>query len=186
MSEEEKKKGKSEAQEAQPEKAEVKKTTAKSVKKAASKSVKKAEAAKVSSVEEIVELAKGMDDKEQSELVRGIVRNMRVISLAGLVKDLEEEFGVTAAAPAVVVASAPSQMEEEVEEKTVFDVILEAVGDRKIPVIKVVRSLTSLGLKDAKALVDSAPEKIKEGVSKEEAEKIKSELEAVGATVKLG
>ena len=186
MSEEEKKKEKSQPREAEPKEAEVKKTTAKSVKKAASKSVKKAEAAKVSSVEEIVELAKGMDDKEQSELVRGVVRNMRVISLAGLVKDLEEEFGVTAAAPAVAVASAPPQMEEEEEEKTVFDVILEAVGDRKIPVIKVVRSLTSLGLKDAKALVDSAPEKIKEGVSKEEAEKIKSELEAVGATVKLG
>ncbi|KPJ62622.1 MAG: hypothetical protein AMS15_03315 [Planctomycetes bacterium DG_23] len=126
-----------------------------------------------------------MGDKEQSELVRGIVRNMRVMSLSGLVKDLEEEFGVSAAVPAVAVTSAAPQVEEAVEEKTVFDVTLESVGDKKIPVIKVVRSLTSLGLKDAKALVDSAPRKIKEGVSKEEAEKIKSELEAVGATAKL-
>jgi len=185
MSEEEKKKEKSQPRETEPKEAEVKKTPAKSGKKAAGKSGKKAEVAKARSVEEIVELAKGMDEKEQSELVRGIVRNMRVISLAGLVKDLEEEFGVTAAAPAMAFASGLPQVEEEVEEKTLFDVILESVGDKKIPVIKVVRSLTSLGLKDAKALVDSAPKKIKEGVSKEEAEKIKSELEAVGAAVKL-
>ena len=185
MSEEKKKEEKPRTQETKSEKAEVEKTAARAGKKGAGKSVKKVEVAKVPSVEEIVELAKGMDDKGQSEVVRGIVRNMRVISLAGLVKDLEEEFGVTAAAPAVAIASGPPQVEEEAEEKTIFDVILETVGDKKIPVIKVVRSLTSLGLKDAKALVDSAPEKIKEGVSKEEAEKIKSELEAVGAAVKI-
>jgi large subunit ribosomal protein L7/L12 len=185
MMSEEKEKKEPQAEEAKPKKTEAKKTAARSAKKSAAKATKKAEGAPALSVEEIVDLAKKMDDKEQSELVRGVVRNMRVISLSGLVKDLEEEFGVTAAAPAVAAVSAPPQAEEEEAEKTIFDVVLEAAGDKKIPVIKVVRSLTSLGLKDAKALVDGAPKKIKEGVSKEEAEKIKAELETVGATVKL-
>ncbi len=101
-----------------------------------------------------------------------------------LVKALEERWGVSAAAPAAVLAAAPAGAEE-AEEKTSFDVILKEIGDKKIAVIKAVRQITSLGLKEAKGLVDGTPNKIKEGVSKEEAEKIKKDLEDAGATVEL-
>jgi large subunit ribosomal protein L7/L12 len=105
---------------------------------------------------------------------------------AKLVKAMEERWGVSAAAPVAVVAGgggAPAA--EEKAEKTSFDVILKAAGDKKIQVIKVVRTETGLGLKEAKDLVDSAPGKVKQGVSKEEAEKVKKELEESGATVEL-
>ncbi|HHU69642.1 MAG TPA: 50S ribosomal protein L7/L12 [Thermoanaerobacterales bacterium] len=113
------------------------------------------------------------------------IENMTVLELAELVKALEEKFGVTAAAP-VAVAAAPAAAEaEEQEEQTEFDVVLAEVGDQKIKVIKVVRELTGLGLKEAKDLVDSSPKPIKEKISKEEAEGIKAKLEEVGATVEI-
>ncbi|MHC4136002.1 MAG: 50S ribosomal protein L7/L12 [Planctomycetota bacterium] len=104
---------------------------------------------------------------------------------AKLVKALEQRWGVSAAAPAAVVAAAPGEAAEAAEEKTSFDVILKAAGDKKIAVIKAVRQITSLGLKEAKELVDKAPNKVKEGVSKDEAEKIKKDLEEAGAVVEL-
>ena len=114
------------------------------------------------------------------------IESMTVLELAELVKALEEKFGVSAAAPVAVaagpVAAAPA---EAVEEKTEFDVILKDAGAEKIKVIKVVRELTALGLKEAKELVDGAPKPIKENVSKEEAEKVKKKLEEVGAKVEL-
>jgi large subunit ribosomal protein L7/L12 len=115
------------------------------------------------------------------------IKGMSVTDLAELVKALEEEFGVSAAAP-VAVAAAPGAAPAEggaEEEKTSFDVVLSEVGDKKIQVIKVVRAATGLGLKEAKAVVDGAPKPVKEGVSKDEAEDIKSQLEEVGATVEV-
>ncbi|HPU01679.1 MAG: 50S ribosomal protein L7/L12 [Firmicutes bacterium] len=116
-----------------------------------------------------------------------IVKGMTVLELSELVKALEEEFGVTAAAPAAVVAApaaaAPAEAAE--EEKDEFDVILTAAGDKKIQVIKVVREITGLGLKEAKELVDGAPKPVKEKVSKEEAESIKAKIEEAGGTVEL-
>ena len=108
---------------------------------------------------------------------------MTVLELNELVKAIEEEFGVTAAAPVAVAGGAAAGAAE--EEKTEFDVILTSAGDQKIKVIKVVREITGLGLKDAKDLVDNAPKPLKEGVSKEEAEEIKAKLEEVGAGVEL-
>lgn len=121
----------------------------------------------------------------KEELIEAI-ENMTVLELSELVSALEEKFGVSAAAP-VAVAAAPTAAaaEEAKEEKTEFDVILSAVGDKKIQVIKAVREITGLGLKDAKDLVDNAPKPVKEGVSKEEAEQIKAKLEEQGATVEL-
>lgn len=115
------------------------------------------------------------------------IKSMTVLELAELVKALEEEFGVSAAA----VAAAPAAGAggdgggAAAEEKTEFDVVLESIGGKKIEVIKVVRAVTGLGLKEAKALVDGAPGKVKEGVSKEEADDIKTKLEEAGATIKL-
>ena len=110
------------------------------------------------------------------------VKNMTVLELNDLVKAIEEEFGVTAAAPVAVVGGAAVAA---VEEQTEFDVILTAAGDQKIKVIKVVREITGLGLKEAKELVDNTPKAIKEGVSKEEAEEVKAKLEEVGAGVEV-
>jgi large subunit ribosomal protein L7/L12 len=111
---------------------------------------------------------------------------MTVLELSEFVKELEEKFGVSAAAPVGVAAAEPAaQAQEEVAEKTEFDVILSAVGDKKIQVIKVVRAITALGLKEAKAVVDGAPAPIKEGVSKDEAESIKGQLEEAGATAEI-
>lgn len=114
--------------------------------------------------------------------------NQSVLDIAGLVKDLEEKWGVSAAAP-VAVAAAPGggggDAADAGEEKTEFDVILAAAGDKKINVIKEVRGITGLGLKDAKDLVEGAPKPVKEGVSKDEAAEIKSKLEAAGAKVEL-
>jgi len=114
------------------------------------------------------------------------VKALTVLELSELVKALEEEFGVSAAAPvAVAAAPAAAAAAPAAEEKTEFDVILAAVGDKKIDVIKVVREITALGLKEAKALVDEAPKPIKEAVSKDEAEDIKKKFEAVGAKIEL-
>ena len=114
------------------------------------------------------------------------VKGLTVLELSELVKALEEEFGVSAAAP-VAVAAAPAAggAAPAAEEKTEFDVVLAAAGDQKIKVIKVVRELTGLGLKEAKAVVDEAPKMVKEGASKAEAEEIKTKLEAEGAKVTL-
>ena len=115
-----------------------------------------------------------------------IFKNMTVLELNEFLKAFEEEFGVTAAAPVAVAAvgggAAPAEVAEEKDE---FDVILSAAGDKKIQVIKEVRTLTSLGLKEAKDLVDGAPKPVLEKVSKEDAEKAKAQLEAAGATVEL-
>jgi large subunit ribosomal protein L7/L12 len=112
------------------------------------------------------------------------IKAMSVLELFELVKALEEEFGVSAAATAVAVAG-PAAAAEEVEEKTEFDVILKDVGAEKIKVIKVVRELTGLGLKEAKDVVDGAPSKVKEGINKEDAEKIVAAFKEVGATCEI-
>ena len=114
------------------------------------------------------------------------VKSLTVLELSELVKALEEEFGVSAAAP-MAVAAAPGAAAGEAaeEEKSEFDVIVAGVGARKIKVIKVVREITGLGLKEAKAVVDEAPKAVKENVSKEEAEEIKAKLAEVGATVEF-
>lgn len=115
------------------------------------------------------------------------ISNMSVLELSELVKEMEEKFGVSAAAPMAMMAAGPAAGAGagDAEEQTEFDVILETSGDKKIQVIKEVRAITGLGLKDAKALVDEAPKAVKEGVSKEEAEKLKEQLEAAGAQVSL-
>ncbi|MDD3925735.1 MAG: 50S ribosomal protein L7/L12 [bacterium] len=115
------------------------------------------------------------------------VKQMSVLELSELVKAFEEEFGVSAA-PVAAMAAAPvagAAAAEEVEEKTAFDVILVSAGDKKIPVLKVVREVTSLGLKEAKELVDNAPKPVKEGIKKEEADELKAKLEEAGATVEI-
>ena len=110
--------------------------------------------------------------------------NQSVLEIAGLVKDLEEKWGVSAAAP-VAVAAAPAAGAEAAEEKTEFDVILTGPGSNKIATIKEVRAMTSLGLKEAKDLVESAPKAVKEGVTKDEAEEAKKKLEDAGASVEI-
>jgi large subunit ribosomal protein L7/L12 len=114
------------------------------------------------------------------------IENMTVLELAGFVKELEEKFGVSAAAPTLTVAAGPSAgPAEPVEEKTQFDVILKEAGAQKIQVIKVVRALTSLGLKEAKDLVEGAPKPVVEKVSKQEAEDAKKKLEEQGAVAEI-
>lgn len=114
------------------------------------------------------------------------ISNMTVLELSELVKEMEDKFGVSAAAPVAMMAAAPGGAEGAAEEeKTEFDVVLTAAGDKKIQVIKEVRAITGLGLKDAKALVDEAPKPVKEGIPKDEAEKIKAQLEEAGAQVEL-
>ncbi len=112
------------------------------------------------------------------------VKSLTVLELSELVKALEEEFGVSAAAP-VAVAAAPAAAAPAAEEKSTFDVVLKDIGQQKIQVIKVVREITGLGLKEAKDLVDAAPKAVKEGVSKEDADSMKEKLEKVGAEVEL-
>jgi ribosomal protein L7/L12 len=115
------------------------------------------------------------------------IEKMSVLEMSELVKALEEKFGVSASAP-VAVAAAPAAAaagEEAAEEKSAFDVVLTSFGDKKIQVIKAVREITGLGLKDAKELVEGAPKAVKEGVTKEEAEALKAKLEEQGATVEL-
>jgi large subunit ribosomal protein L7/L12 len=117
--------------------------------------------------------------------VISFIESMSVLELAELVKELEEKFGVSAAAPVAVAAAGPAAAAEVVEEKTEFDVILKVVGPNKINVIKVVRALTSLGLKEAKDLVDGAPQAVKSGVPKEEADAAMKQLVEVGAEVEI-
>ena len=111
------------------------------------------------------------------------IASMSVLELSELVKELEEKFGVSAAAPVAVAAAGGAPAAADVEEQTEFNVVLETFGDKKINVIKEVRSITGLGLKEAKALVEEAPVAVKEGVDKAEAEKIKEQLEGAGAQV---
>ena len=113
------------------------------------------------------------------------IKTLTILELADLVKAVEEEFGVSAAAPVGVVAVAGAAAAPAAEEKTEFDVILTGFGDKKLNVIKVIREITGLGLKEAKDLVEGCPKAVKEGVSKEDAEKVKTELEAAGATVEI-
>ena len=127
-----------------------------------------------------------MADVTKEDVIQ-FIANMTVLDLSELVKELEEKFGVSAAAPmammapgAMAAAGGPAE-----EEKTEFDVILTAAGDKKIQVIKEVRAITGLGLKEAKALVDEAPKPVKEGIVKEDAEKIKAQLEEAGAQVEI-
>ncbi len=118
--------------------------------------------------------------------VVSFIENMTVLELAELVKELEDKFGVSAAAPVAVAAvAAPAAAAEAAEEKTEFDIILKSAGANKIAVIKVVRALTGLGLKEAKDLVDGAPKPVKTGVSKEEAEEAKKQLVESGAEVEI-
>ena len=115
------------------------------------------------------------------------VKGLTVLELSELVKALEEEFGVSAAAPVAVAAAAPAggAAAPAAEEKSSFDVVITEAGQEKVKVIKVVKDLTGLGLKDAKAVVDGAPKAVKEGVSKDEADEIKAKLEEAGATVEV-
>jgi len=120
------------------------------------------------------------------EDVVNYISNMTVLDLSEFIKELENKFGVTAAAPIAMAAAGPvAQAKEEVVEKTEFDVVITSSGDKKIQVIKVVRAITGLGLKEAKDLVDNIPGKVKEGASKDEAENIKKQLEEAGAVVEV-
>ena len=118
------------------------------------------------------------------EDVVSFIDNMTVLEMSEFVKELEDKYGVTAA-PAIAIAAPKAGGEAAAEEKTEFDVILTAIGDKKIQVIKEVRTITGLGLKDAKDLVEAAPKAIKEGVKKEEAEEIQKKIEEVGGTVEV-
>lgn len=120
------------------------------------------------------------------EEILDAIGSMTVLELSELLSDFEEKFGVTAAAPVAVAAAAPAAGGgEAAEEKDSFDVVLSSAGDKKIQVIKEIRGLTNLGLKEAKELVDSAPKAVLEGASKEDAEKAKAAIEAAGGTVEL-
>lgn len=120
------------------------------------------------------------------EEIISAVEQMNVLELAELVKAIEEKFGVSAAMPVGVAAgAAPAAAVAEVEEKTEFDVILTSPGEKKIQVLKVIREITGLGLKEAKDLVDNAPKPVKEGIKKEEAEEIKKKIEAEGGTTEI-
>jgi len=127
-----------------------------------------------------------MADVSKEDVIE-FISNMTVLELSELVKELEDKFGVSAAAPVAVAAGAPAGEGAGAaeEEKTEFDVILVSTGDKKIQVIKEVRAITGLGLNDAKALVDEAPKPVKEGMPKEDAEKMKAQLEEAGAQVEL-
>lgn len=120
-----------------------------------------------------------------NEEILEAISNMSVLELSELVKAIEDKFGVSAAAPVAVAAAAPAAAGAAAEEKTEFDVILKSAGESKIKVIKAVREITGLGLKDAKALVDGAPKEVKTGVAKDAAEELKKKLEDAGAEVEL-
>ena len=118
--------------------------------------------------------------------IKEALSNMPVMDLVGLISELEEQWGVSAAAPVAAVAAAgPADAAEQVEEQTEFDVVMSSFGSSKVPVIKVVRALTSMGLKEAKELVEGVPATIREAIAKEEAEEVKAKLEEAGATVEL-
>ncbi|MDQ7781172.1 MAG: 50S ribosomal protein L7/L12 [Planctomycetota bacterium] len=139
-----------------------------------------------SQVQGIVSSLKGLKDEEKTAVLLETIGDSSVLWLSNFVKAMETKFGVTAAAPvAVAAAPAAAAAAEPAEEKTMFDVILKEMGANKIQVIKVVRQLTDLVLKDAKDLVEGAPKPVKTGVNKAEAEKMKKDLEAAGAKVEL-
>ena len=121
---------------------------------------------------------------KDAQQIMDLVKELPVLELANLVQHMEEEFGVSAAAP-VAVAAAPAAGDAGAAEKSTFDVVLESAGGQKIAVIKAVKEALGLGLKEAKDVVDGAPKAVKEGVSKEEAEELKASLEAAGATIEL-
>jgi large subunit ribosomal protein L7/L12 len=125
------------------------------------------------------------ETKMTNEEILEAISNMSVLELSDLVKAIEDKFGVSAAAPVAVAAAPAAGAAAAAEEKTEFDVILKEIGEKKIQVIKAVREITGLGLKDAKALVDGAPKEVKTGVAKAEAEEMKKKLEDAGATVEL-
>ncbi|KIX15945.1 50S ribosomal protein L7/L12 [Dethiosulfatarculus sandiegensis] len=125
-----------------------------------------------------------MADITKADVIE-FIKNMSVLELSELVKELEETFGVSAAAPMAVAAAPAAGDAPAAEEQTEFDVILESAGDKKIQVIKAVRAITGLGLKEAKAMVDGAPAPVKEAVSKEDAEGMKTQLEEAGAVVQV-
>ena len=120
-----------------------------------------------------------------NEEILEAISNMSVLELSELVKAIEDKFGVSAAAPVAVAAAPAAGAAAAAEEKTEFDVVLKEIGEKKIQVIKAVREITGLGLKDAKALVDGAPKEVKTGVAKAEAEEMKKKLEEAGASVEL-
>jgi large subunit ribosomal protein L7/L12 len=126
-----------------------------------------------------------MAAKISKEDVVEFIAQMTVLELSEFVKELEEKFGVTAAAPVAVVAAATTEQAKTIAEQTEFNVILTEIGEKKIQVIKVVRAITGLGLKEAKALVDGVPGTVKEGIPADEAEGIKVQLEEVGAKVEI-
>ena len=126
-----------------------------------------------------------MEAATKEQQIIGLLENMTMLEVSSLVKKLEDHFGVTAAAPMMMGPATGGPAAAVVEEKTEFDVVLTAAGDKKIQVIKVVREVTGLGLKEAKDLVDGAPKPVKEKVSKEEAQSIKQKLEENGATVEI-
>jgi len=148
---------------------------------------KKDKESKALTIEQLVEAYKGLTTEEKANFWVEAVSQMNVLELNASVKSLQEEFGITAAAPMVAAAmpgaAAPAAPVE--EEKTEFDVILKEIGAQKIQVIKAVRELTSLGLRESKELVEGAPSNVKEGVSKEEAEAAKARLEEAGATAEV-
>ena len=125
-----------------------------------------------------------MADLKKEDILE-FIASMTVLELSEFIKDIEDKFGVSAAAPMAMVAAAPGDAAAAEEEKTEFDVILTSFGDKKIQVIKEVRAITGLGLKEAKTLVEETPKAVKEGIVKEDAEKIKEQLEAVGAQVEI-
>ena len=125
------------------------------------------------------------ETKMTNEEILEAISNMSVLELSELVKAIEDKFGVSAAAPVAVAAAPAAGAVAAAEEKTEFDVVLKEIGEKKIQVIKAVREITGLGLKDAKALVDGAPKEVKTGVAKAEAEEMKKKLEDAGATVEL-
>jgi large subunit ribosomal protein L7/L12 len=126
---------------------------------------------------------KTIDLSANAAKILDMIKDLKLLEAANLVKAIEEEFGVSAAAP-VAMAAGPAAAAVE-EEQTEFDVVLAAAGDKKIQVIKEVRAITGLGLKEAKELVEGAPKAVKEGINKEDAEKMKAQLEGVGATVEI-
>ena len=120
------------------------------------------------------------------EEIKDALSKMPVMDLVGLISELEEEWGVSAAAPVAAVAAAgPAAAAEEAEEQTEFDVVMSSFGSSKVPVIKVVRAITGMGLKEAKELVEGVPATIREGIAREEADEVKAKLEEAGATVEL-
>jgi len=158
-----------------------------SAKKAATKKEEKIEDKKTEEKKEKTEKMQKEETREKTNIdnIISSIEKMTVMELAELSKSLQERFGVSAAvAVAAPGAAAPAEAAK-AEEKTEFDVILSAIGDKKIQVIKVVRELTGLGLKEAKDLVDGAPKPVKEGIPKEEAESVKAKLQEVGATIEI-